>query len=84
MKKVYKILILGASYGSLLGTKLAFAGHTVKLVCLPTCQGPGNPPRHAPISYGEYIAEVNKRNYDFLRDKDVDVPRGRKPSGPRR
>ncbi len=31
----YKILIMGASYGSLLGTKLALAGHTVKLVCLP-------------------------------------------------
>ncbi len=35
MKKTYNILILGASYGSLLGTKLALAGHTVKLVCLP-------------------------------------------------
>ena len=31
----YNILILGASYGSLLGTKVALAGHTVKLVCLP-------------------------------------------------
>ncbi|MBE0624796.1 MAG: hypothetical protein IH606_08295 [Burkholderiales bacterium] len=31
----YNILIMGASYGSLLGTKLALAGHTVKLVCLP-------------------------------------------------
>jgi hypothetical protein len=31
----YKILILGASYGSLLGAKLALAGHSVKLVCLP-------------------------------------------------
>ena len=31
----YKILILGASYGSLLGAKIALAGHTVKLVCLP-------------------------------------------------
>ena len=30
-----KILILGASYGSLLGTKLALGGHNVKLVCLP-------------------------------------------------
>jgi hypothetical protein len=30
-----KILILGASYGSLLGTKLAMAGHDVTLVCLP-------------------------------------------------
>lgn len=29
------ILILGASYGSLLGVKLAFAGHDVTLVCLP-------------------------------------------------
>jgi hypothetical protein len=30
-----KILILGASYGSLLGMKLALAGHEVSLVCLP-------------------------------------------------
>ena len=35
MKNPYKILILGASYGSLLATKLLLAGHTVKLVCLP-------------------------------------------------
>jgi hypothetical protein len=33
--KPRKILILGASYGSLLGIKLALAGHDVKLVCLP-------------------------------------------------
>jgi hypothetical protein len=31
----HKILIMGASYGSLLGTKLALAGHSVDLVCLP-------------------------------------------------
>jgi hypothetical protein len=31
----HKILIMGASYGSLLGTKLALAGHAVHLVCLP-------------------------------------------------
>jgi len=31
----YKVLIMGASYGSLLGIKLALAGHAVKLVCLP-------------------------------------------------
>ena len=35
MQKTYKILIMGASYGSLLATKLLLAGHTVKLVCLP-------------------------------------------------
>jgi hypothetical protein len=33
--KPYNILILGASYGSLLGTKLLMGGHNVKLVCLP-------------------------------------------------
>jgi hypothetical protein len=31
----YNILIMGASYGSLLATKLLFGGHKVKLVCLP-------------------------------------------------
>jgi hypothetical protein len=33
--KSYNVLILGASYGSLLATKLLLAGHNVKLVCLP-------------------------------------------------
>jgi hypothetical protein len=35
MKPTYKVLIMGASYGSLLATKLVLAGHTVKLACLP-------------------------------------------------
>ncbi len=35
MPTIYKVLIMGASYGSLLATKLLLAGHTVKLVCLP-------------------------------------------------
>src|SRR5688572_28762538 len=35
MNTPHKILILGASYGSLLAAKLLLAGHTVKLVCLP-------------------------------------------------
>src|SRR5262245_66537585 len=35
MPTTYNVLILGASYGSLLGTKLALAGHSVHLVCLP-------------------------------------------------
>ena len=33
MSTNYKILILGASYGSLLGSKLLMAGHDVSLVC---------------------------------------------------
>jgi hypothetical protein len=35
MQNAHQVLILGASYGSLLATKLLLAGHTVKLVCLP-------------------------------------------------
>ena len=31
----YNILIMGASYGSLLASKMMFGGHNVKLVCLP-------------------------------------------------
>ncbi|MBI1774512.1 MAG: hypothetical protein HYR63_04115 [Proteobacteria bacterium] len=35
MPEKYNTLILGASYGSLLATKLALAGHDTMLICLP-------------------------------------------------
>jgi hypothetical protein len=35
MSNKYRILFMGASYGSLLATKLVLAGHTAKLICLP-------------------------------------------------
>ncbi len=35
MATARRILIMGASYGSLLATKLLLAGHSVKLACLP-------------------------------------------------
>ena len=35
MKNAYNVLIFGASYGSLLATKLLLAGHNARLVCLP-------------------------------------------------
>ncbi len=35
MPATYNILILGASYGSLLASKIMFGGHNLKLVCLP-------------------------------------------------
>jgi hypothetical protein len=35
MKSRFRVLFLGASYGSLLATKLAMAGHDATLVCLP-------------------------------------------------
>jgi len=39
MQAKYNVLILGASYGSLLGTKLILAGHSVTLVCTkPTAE----------------------------------------------
>ena len=31
----YNILLLGASYGSLLATKIILAGHNARLICLP-------------------------------------------------
>src|ERR1700761_5234858 len=33
--ETHDILILGASYGSLLASKLLFAGHRIHFVCLP-------------------------------------------------
>jgi hypothetical protein len=35
MAATYKILIMGASYGSLLASKILFGGHQLHLVCLP-------------------------------------------------
>jgi hypothetical protein len=35
MPGTYKILIMGASYGSLLASKILFGGHKLHLVCLP-------------------------------------------------
>jgi hypothetical protein len=35
MPAIYKILIMGASYGSLLASKILFGGHSVHLICLP-------------------------------------------------
>ncbi|MBT4353372.1 MAG: hypothetical protein HOD13_02300, partial [Rhodospirillaceae bacterium] len=35
MAGTYNILLLGASYGSLLATKIILAGHNARLICLP-------------------------------------------------
>src|ERR1700730_12138157 len=35
----YKIMIMGASYGSLLASKVLFGGHSVHLICLPAEAG---------------------------------------------
>jgi isopenicillin N synthase-like dioxygenase len=43
------------------------------LQCLPTCQGPDNPPRYGPITYGEYLTEFLNANY-FNRNKGAAPP----------
>ncbi len=39
--------------------------------CLPTCTGPGNPPRWPPITYAEWQAYWYDANYDPKIQKDV-------------
>jgi isopenicillin N synthase-like dioxygenase len=33
------------------------------LECLPSCQGPGNPAKYAPFTYGEHMAALRQQNY---------------------
>jgi isopenicillin N synthase-like dioxygenase len=40
----------------------------VKLECLPTCMGPGNPSKYPPLSYGEYFADIRRKNYDLPKE----------------
>ena len=82
MQTTYKILIFGASYGSLLATKLLLAGHTVKLVCLPSeaelINGEGTRVR-MPVKGRDGLVEVDSRK---LPGKlSADVPAAIKPSG---
>ena len=62
---VRKVLIMGASYGSLLGVKLAMAGHDVTLVCLPAeaelINAKGAIVR-MPVKGREALVEVNSRD----------------------
>jgi isopenicillin N synthase-like dioxygenase len=37
--------------------------------CLPTCRGPGNPPRYPPITYGEYRVWWLNTNYGAKLDQ---------------
>jgi len=40
-------------------------------VCLPTCQGPGNPPRYPPITYTAYLDWWYDANYNAARQHGV-------------
>jgi isopenicillin N synthase-like dioxygenase len=37
--------------------------------CLPTCTGPGNPPKYAPVRYGDYLMNRLNRNYDYRKSE---------------
>src|SRR5216110_1017299 len=77
-----QILIFGASYGSLLATKLLLAGHTVKLVCVPAeaelINKEGTRVR-LPVKGRDGLVEVDSRK---LKGKlTADVPTAIKPAG---
>ncbi|GAB3498373.1 hypothetical protein GCM10027399_23480 [Curvibacter fontanus] len=69
MSQACKILILGASYGSLLGIKLVMAGHRVTLVCLPNevdlINREGIRVR-LPLKGREGLVELDSRHYPGL------------------
>jgi isopenicillin N synthase-like dioxygenase len=35
------------------------------VACVPTCCGPDNPPRYAPVRYGDYLMERLDKNYAY-------------------
>jgi isopenicillin N synthase-like dioxygenase len=39
-----------------------------KMSCLPSCTGPGNPPRYEPTSYMDYQIWFQRQNYDHIRE----------------
>jgi isopenicillin N synthase-like dioxygenase len=46
------------------------ATYNYPMACLPTCQGPDNPPRYAPTTYLDYMRWF-ARQYDHVRDRDA-------------
>src|SRR3954452_3323391 len=70
----YKILIMGASYGSLLATKLLLAGHTVKLACIHAAAELFNKEGarvRMPVKGREGLVEVDSRKLPGKLSADV-------------
>jgi isopenicillin N synthase-like dioxygenase len=42
-------------------------GMDALIECLPTCTDEANPPKHAPVHYGDYLLDRLNRNYDYRR-----------------
>jgi hypothetical protein len=74
MQNAHNVLIFGASYGSLLATKLLMAGHRVKLVCLPheaeLINNEGTRVR-LPVKGREGLVEVDSRKLPGKLSADV-------------
>ena len=47
--------------------------YTTRMACLPTCTGPGNPPRYEPMTYPEYMVWYRNLNYG----QPEEAPKGR-------
>ena len=48
---------------------IAFFGncdYSTPVACLPTCAGPGNPPKYAPTTVGEHLLASVKRAYTYV------------------
>jgi len=78
--KKYKVLILGASYGSLLGTKFLLAGHSVRLVCTKSTADLINKEGtvvRLPIRGREKPVELLSKNIDA--DLSASAPEGANP-----
>ncbi|SKA35779.1 Isopenicillin N synthase [Enhydrobacter aerosaccus] len=39
-----------------------------EMVCLPTCTGPGNPPKYEPTTYMKFVTAYQRANYDHVRN----------------
>ena len=74
MQTRYNTLVMGASYGSLLATKLLLAGHNVKLVCLAAeaelINREGTRVR-LPVKGRETLVEIDSRNTPGSLSADV-------------
>ena len=82
MRKPFNIMIMGASYGSLLATKLLLAGHNVKLVCLPAeadlINREGTRVR-MPVHGSEQLVEIDSRRAPGT--LSADIPEAVDPAG---
>ena len=45
--------------------------HDAEIACVPTCTGPGNPPRYEPTTYGDFTARLLTLNFAHRRGEEA-------------